>query len=124
MQPAIEVPLFKPGVMSASVDLSTKQFCGCYVSGDLTLGLPAAGGKIFGVIQNKPISGEAVEVECSGITKVALSGNVAAGAELMVDAAGKFLTATSTNQIVGVALMAGSTGQVISALLKPAGVKP
>jgi len=113
---AIEVPLFKPGVVSASSG-SLAQFSAVAISGDLTVGAPTAGGPIFGVIQNNPISGEAAEVECKGITKALLSGTVAAGNLLMVDSAGKFLVCTSGNVAVGQAMEAGVANDIITVYL-------
>lgn len=119
---AREIPGFSMP-MEASVDLSASQFCGVTSDGNGRLALPAANASILGVLQNKPASlGAEGSVMCNGVTKMVTSAAVVAGAQVMVDAAGKALTATAGNYIVGIALTpSGGTGEIISVLLQNRG---
>lgn len=106
--------------ISASADLSAKQFCAVKFSGDKTVTFAGAGEKSCGILQDKPVSGEACNVAKGGISKAKIGGNVAAGANLMSDAAGVLITATSGNHVVAVALEAGVSGDIISVNVSPA----
>lgn len=131
MSVAYEIPCFYVGVLQANRDFSaepTSQYVGVVVvpaSGaglsGAAVDLPAAGGAIMGVQQNSPVLGEVSSVMVHGVSKARLSGTVAAGALLMVDAAGKFLTATSGNEAVAIAMEAGVAGDVAAILLKQYG---
>jgi len=68
---AIEIPVLKPGIFTASADLSGKQFYFVKISGAGTVTVCAAATDVpIGVLQNKPTSGQAAEVMMLGITKV------------------------------------------------------
>lgn len=103
----------------AGADLSAKQFFAAVQTGSNTVGLQtSAGGPIAGIIQNKPVSGQAASLRFEGVTKAAAGASVAAGAEVMVDATGRLITATSTNQVVGRAVeSAGGAGVIFSVRL-------
>ncbi len=111
------------GVLAAG-DLSTKQY---YAVKHTATGmaLSAAGQQIAGILQNKPGAlGEPAEVAQGGVSKAVVGAAVAKGAELMSDANGKLVTATSTNRIVAYALEAGAADEdIISVNLINAGVK-
>lgn len=128
---AYEMPNFYVGVVQANLDMSLEssyQFVavdvipasGLGLSG-AAIALPASGGAILGVQQNNPLLGEASTVMVHGISKARLSGTVAEGDLLKVDAAGKFLVATSGMQASAKAMQAGVSGDVIAVLLKSYG---
>ncbi len=117
-----EENLHKIGSLTASADLSASQFCGAKVSGVNTVTVGAAAADVvIGVIQNKPTSGQAVELAVGGVSKVKAGAAVTAGAQLMMDASGRFITAATTgSRVYGVALeTAGAANEIIRALLIP-----
>jgi hypothetical protein len=120
---AYEVPLHRPPVGLAAADLSTHQFKFAKVTGANAVNIATAGTDVvIGVIQNKPTSGQAVEVETQGTTKVVAGAAISAGAAVMPDASGRAVTATSTNKIQGVALeAAGGAGELVTVLLRAMG---
>ena len=73
--------------------------------------------QIYGVIQNKPATGDAVDVGIYGITKaVAAAAGVTRGKPQMVTATGAFTdwTAGSGYSQVGYALESATTGQIFT----------
>lgn len=111
--------------LEANADLSASQYCAVTAvnaSGVARAALPAAGGRIIGVLQNKPnAAGEPASIAAAPATTPGVSAAAFTAADnLMVDAAGKFLLATSTNAIVAVAMeSAGGANQVVSVMLLP-----
>lgn len=75
----------------ASVDLSALQHRVVRVTGDLADNNAEA----YGVLQNKPQSGEHASVAISGIMKAVAGAAIAAGASLAVTNSGFIITATS-----------------------------
>ena len=117
MSTALEVPLFKPGVVSANV-AGLAQFTAVTMVADLAVGAPTAGGPIFGVLQNNPNQYEAAEVECKGITKAVLAGTVSPGNLLMVNSSGQFLVCTTGNSAVAMAMAPGVSGDISTVLIQ------
>jgi hypothetical protein len=127
-----EIPNFYVGVLPSNIDMSTLGFIAAKVIpasatlgagfGGAALGLPSAGGKIAGVVQNKPVIGEPAQLMVSGVSKCLANEAFAVGDMLMVDANGKFLLATTGNQVVGIALESGVAGAVVAVLLKDIGL--
>lgn len=79
---------------------------------------------VLGVLQNKPLAGEAAEVRIHGITKAVSDGTtpIAVGDILGVDTSGRVvkLTAAAGAKSLGRALQASSAaGTIISVLLTP-----
>jgi len=69
------------------------QFLGVNISASRTVAVQTTvGGQIYGVMQNTPPSGIAADVGIAGITKMVAGASITAGAELMVDASGRFIT--------------------------------
>lgn len=90
---AYEIPAFKLGNLPAAADLSTKQYYGMkVVSGGIDV-IAAAGGIGIGILQNKPLSGEAAEVTVLGVSKAIGSGSLSKGALVAFDASGKLKAA-------------------------------
>lgn len=117
-----EHPLGKLGVLTAGADLSAKQYCFAKHSGTNDTVTYAAAGTdvVIGVIQNKPASGEAVELTHLGVSKVLAGAVVASGARVMPDSAGKAITATTAGRACGIALVnAAAADELIPVLLVP-----
>jgi hypothetical protein len=111
----------------AGADLSTKQFYGAVDTGTNTAGLQtSAGGRIIGIIQNKPKLGEAISVRWEGVSKAAAGATFGAAIELAVDATGRFIAAATGNAVVARSLeAAGAIGAIVSVRLNDTGyIKP
>jgi hypothetical protein len=124
---SFEQPLFKPTGLKAASDLSSgKQYVGLKLSGALAVDISSvAGSSIIGVLQNKPVLGEAAEIITHGISKCQADAAVAVNVQVSVSADGQFKTAVSGDVIVGTALeAAGAAGEIIAVLLRNEGVKP
>jgi len=113
--------------LPANADLSASQFCavtGVNSSGVLRAALPSAGGRIIGVLQNKPnAAGEPATIAAAAgcTSNVVAAAAFTAGVDLMIDSAGKFLLATTGNAVVAIANeSATGANQVVSAILLPA----
>ena len=111
-----------PGEVSqlAGADLSSSQFClvKLSTSADSTVILAAANGdQVYGVVTNKPTSGQAAEVQIVGIAKCVFGGTVTRGDALMSDGSGHAVTKSSTNPIFGYAEESGASGEIHSVRL-------
>lgn len=79
---------------------------------------PSAGGRMIGVVQNKPTVGKSATIVCSGVTKGKIgTGGVTAGNSVMVNASGEFVVATGTNRAIGIALKTNASGTLGTILL-------
>lgn len=107
----------------AAADLSASQFCAVILDNTGKINLPGAGAAAFGVLQNKPASGQQGGVMVYGLTRmiVGAGGTVTAGDKVMVDTAGAAVTATSTNFAIGFAEETGAPGTTIAVILIPSG---
>lgn len=88
----------------ASADLSASQFCAVALNASGQLALPAAGGRILGILYTKPnAAGRAGFVESMQGKKLRAKygGAVTAGDPLKVDAAGKFILAAGADLTTG-----------------------
>lgn len=121
---AYEIPGYKLGTRVAGSDLSAKQFLFVKVAASNTVAVSGAGELSLGVLQNKPVSGEAAEIMVSGVTKVWSSAAVLEGAVVTPDSAGKAVTATTGNEGHGIALAAASgADELIPILLVNLGIR-
>lgn len=114
---AYEVIGFKTGQLLAGADLSALQYT--FVKLDAAGKVVAnttSGGKVIGVLQNKPTIGLACEVVHLGICPVLAGAAVAAAGAVMSDAVGKAITAATVGStIAGSALeTAAAANEVIS----------
>lgn len=119
---ATEGPLIHDGSQTtAAADLSANQFYCVKITAARAVNLASTGGEaIYGVLQNKPTSGQAADVGIQGITKAAAGAAFAAAAYLMTDSTGRLITATSTNHRVAQALeAAGGAGVIATVVLGP-----
>jgi hypothetical protein len=119
---ATEGPLIHDGGQCvAAADLSTSQFYAVKVTAARAVNLASTGGElIYGILQNKPASGQAADIGFMGISKAAGGAAFSAGVQLMTDTTGRLITATSTNHRVATALEACTgAGQLITVVLGP-----
>jgi len=120
-----------PGAIAAG-DLSTRQFYAVRLSGSSGNPFEVASistGNVtqrpIGILQNDPnASGQGAEVMLSGISKVALGGNVTQGDLLSNDCAGRIVGVTiagtqntTAAYVIGQALQSGNTTAIIYALI-------
>jgi hypothetical protein len=108
-----------PG-LTASADLSTKQFYLCNIGSTGVAVNVTAGGQVDGVLLDKPAAaGRACALQVDGVCKVQAGGTITAGDLLASDNAGKAVTAATTDKVFGRALGAGASGSLVTVLLKP-----
>lgn len=114
-----------PGVVAAA-DLSADQFLFVVMSSTGIALNTSAGGVCLGVLQNKPLAGQAADVWADGsVSKVVASAAITAGAKIMSTALGKAATATTGLAIMGIALDgAGASGDLITVYLGFRGAAP
>jgi len=116
-----------PG-LSASADLSGKQFYFVKMSGTRTVDVcSGATDKPIGVLQNAPTSGKDAVVAYLGVSKVVASASIAVGALIGTDSAGKAAAKVpgtdTTNYICGqVVLASGANNDVLSAVINCANI--
>lgn len=120
---AYEVLRIKLGVLTAAADLSAKQFYAVKVTAANAVNLAGLGESAVGILQGKPISGEAAELAISGdVSKMVAGGAVAAGDKVAVTALGKAKVAASGEYVIGTALnAAGADLELFSVLLENQG---
>jgi hypothetical protein len=109
----------------AQESLASSQWC-VVVAGteDRTCRLPSAAGegRILGVLQNYPASGEAARVRKLGISKIRAAGTIAFGDELEIAAATgrvRAYTQDGDNGRVGSAEEAAVSGDIFTAHIMP-----
>lgn len=118
------VNIYSDSLIAAS-DLSSAQFT--FVELDTTAGgskatVPSAGGTAYGVLQDKPKSGQIGSVLVIGESPVVVgSGGVTAGDLIATDNAGKAVTAVSGNYILGRAKETAAAGAYCTVALQRAG---
>lgn len=129
---ATESPLIHDGSQTtAAADLSTGltgqggtgQFLAVKITGSRQVNVCTTGDYIYGVLQNKPASGQAADVGILGVTKAMSGGTVTAGDYLSVDSSSRFVTASSTFARVAVAIEgAAAASTVFTIALVPGAV--
>lgn len=107
---AFEIPFVK-WPRNAGADLRLKQYHGLIMSGANVISA-TVGARIVGVQQNKPNINQAVEIQSGGITKVELGGTVTAGADVAMDATGRFIVAAGAAAIVGQCIVGGDVSEI------------
>jgi hypothetical protein len=79
------------------------------------------GGFMYGVLQNKPASGQAADVGIEGVTKMMAGASISAGAYVTPTTTGAFVTAATTDARVAVAIeTAGAAGVIFTGAIVPA----
>jgi len=106
----------------AGEDLSDKQYSFVYLSADNTVSACTTGHlDAIGVLQNKPVAGEAAVVRVLGLSKVVSGGTIAVNNRVVSDTDGKAAaeaTPSDTEQkILGVAVEGAATGDIFEILL-------
>ena len=118
---AYEAAQIKLGQLSASADLSAKQFHFVKLSAATTVDVcSGVTDKPIGILQNSPASGQQAEICIFGITKVVSDGTTAAGNLIGTSADGQAAVYTSsdtTKFICGQAIEAGAAGEVVTMFL-------
>jgi hypothetical protein len=109
--------------INAGVDLRTKQYTFVRLDNTGRLASAGAGASAIGVLQDKPNLNDPGAVCGPGdITKIVCGGNIPAGADIMSDANGAAVVATSGSYILGANLYgAGVAGAVITMRFQPRG---
>jgi hypothetical protein len=94
-----------------------------YASTDRKTVLANSGGEaIYGILQNKPLAGQAADVGIAGVSKAVAGAAVTRGAGLMTDTSARLITATSSNHTVAFAIeSAGTAGTVFTVAMVPGG---
>lgn len=83
---------YNPGSALAGAG-GSGQFLGVNITASRTVSVQTTvGGQIYGVLQNTPNISQAADVGIAGISKMVSGASITAGAELMVDASGRFIT--------------------------------
>jgi hypothetical protein len=113
---AYEIPGFANGTDTASADLSAQQFRFVKSSGAGTVTVCAAATDLpIGVLQNKPVAGQAANVMITGVSKVVAGAAVAAGVEVGPDATGRAIAAVTGTRSKGISREAATAaGQIIA----------
>lgn len=110
------------GVTSGLVgEQSSGQFLAVKVSAGRTVVLSSSGADIvYGILQNKPASGQAADVGIFGVMKWVAGTTFAGGVALEVDGSGRCIPQTANNRRVAMSLeSSGATGQVITVAIVP-----
>lgn len=116
---AYEIPGFSY-TLPAGVDLSALLFRAVDIDENSKAVLPAAGGRIVGVLNNRAKANEAATIIQTGIVQVEAGAAVTAGDDVEVDEQGRAITLAAGAK-VGVAFeSASAAGIIIAVLLSPA----
>lgn len=114
---AYESPGFMDGTEVAAADLSAKQFTAVTLGASGYAAVVLATTRVDGILQNKPLAGEACVVMKNGISKMYAGAAITKGAEIMCDTSGRCVTAATTgNRAWGVAREAAGAANVLIAV--------
>lgn len=107
--------------LKAAVDLSTKQFhCLEVTAADTVNVCNGATDVVVGILQNKPVAGEACEIPESGIVKGICGGAINVGQWVGTDGNGQLVAKTVDKDFAyGIALEAGAASRIIAVLVRP-----
>lgn len=118
---ATESPNLHDGTQTtAAADLSTKQFYLVKLSAARAVNIVAGITDIpYGVLQNKPKSGEAADVVFLGVSKLIAGATIAAGVSLQPNASGQAITRVTGagTTLIGYSLEAAVVNQVFTAMI-------
>jgi hypothetical protein len=110
------------GTLTAENDLSEKQYYCVEVTGDNQVDVcDNVADRPIGILQNKPVAGEAATVRVQGVSKAVAGGAIAAGSTCGPDSDGQVIAVTAdAKTVIGIALNgAGAAGDVFSLLVTP-----
>lgn len=113
---AVELQGYDIGWLTASADLSAKQYFIVDISGDGTITTAGSAGQaVLGVLQNDPESGQVAIVRTSGVSKVKVgTGGLTAGQLVQADADGTAIAGASGDYVIGMALNTGAEGSLVA----------
>ncbi len=116
---AVELQGLDVGWLTASADLSAKQYYIVDISGDGTVAAASSAGQMaLGVLQNDPESGQVALVRVSGVTKIKVgSGGLTAGDGVQAASDGTAITASTGDYVIGLALNTGAEGALVPVAL-------
>lgn len=102
---SFEIPGQTLGVLVAGEDLSGAQYLFMKLHGATGRVIKAGAGEAsIGVLQNKPSSGHACEIDRNGVSKVQFAATMDAGVQVTPDTNGKAVAATTSNWVAGITL--------------------
>lgn len=116
---AVELQGLDIGWLTASADLSAKQYYIVDASGDGTVTVAGSAGQaVLGVLQNDPESGQVALVRTNGVSKVKVgTGGLTAGDLVQAAADGTAIAASTGDYVVGMALNTGAEGTYVAVSL-------
>lgn len=116
----------RQGGYTASADLSAKQFHFAVVSGERTLTFAGTAGLLcVGVIGNKPLAGQPIELLIGPEPKITCSAALAAGAKISTNNAGQAKAAATGENILGTLGEASpGAGAVCAFFFEPGAIAP
>lgn len=104
-------------------DLSSKQYHAVQIGSadDKCICISQANYPAFGIVMNKPTSGEAARVCIGGYTKAVAGAAVTRNSFVVADAAGYLINRTdaSSSNVVGLATQGVASGSIFSLILMP-----
>lgn len=118
---ATEGPLYHDGSQTTAA-VTLTQFYACKLLAGTsreTTPITTKGERIYGVVQNKPLTGQAADVGFLGVSKAIAAAAISAGHAICVSTVGKFISSVTSTHIVGYAIEAAVTGQVFTAMIMP-----
>lgn len=98
---------YNPGGTGAALagQLSSGQFLAVKITGARTVGLTSSSvDQAYGILQNKPATGQAADVGIMGVSKAVAGAIVTAGNFLMSDTSGRLVPSTGTNARIAQAI--------------------
>lgn len=108
------------GDLVAGADLRSNQYRFVRLTGaNAVSAVTASTQAVVGIQNNRPNTGEVVEIVVAGLTKVVAGAPITAGAELMPDTQGRAITATgASNRSAGWAAVesAANAGEIITVM--------
>lgn len=120
---ATEGPLIHDGSQTtAAADYSagTQQYCAVSLSAARKVTLTTAGAASYGILQNKPASGQAADVGLIGVSKGQSGASFAAAVPLMATTGGQLIAWTTGNYIVAYSLEAATAAnQLVTVYVLP-----
>lgn len=87
----------------AAASYASGQYRACVLDSNGQAAVPAAGARVYGIVQNKPTIGQAAAIACRGKAKWEASAAIAAGANVSTANDGRARTAVTGDVIAGIA---------------------
>ena len=119
---ATEGPLIHDGSQTTAA-VTLTQFYACKLLAGTSrqvTPITVKGERIYGIVQNKPITGAAADVGFMGVSKCVAAAVITAGHTICVNTVGKLISATTNTHAIGYAIESAVTNQVFTAMIFPA----